>query len=125
MSKNQTEAKQLSRREMMIKTAGGLSATAVLGSSDRIFDPFSFTQQQKLKGRLKQSVCRWCYNKIPLDEFAKAASEMGIKGIDLIGPTDWPTVKKYGLVPTMTTGAGTIPDACNRKDLHDKLEKEF
>jgi hypothetical protein len=48
------------------------------------------------------------------------------QGIDLLNnPADWPIVKKYGLIPTMTSGAGTIPDACNRKDLHDKLEKEF
>lgn len=81
--------------------------------------------QTKIEGRLRQSVCRWCYNRIPLDEFAKAVSEMGIVGIDLIGPADWPTVKKYGLTPTMTSGAGNIIDGCNRPDLHDKLEKEF
>jgi hydroxypyruvate isomerase len=57
---------------------------------------------------------------------AKAGAEIGLKGIDLLtDPNDWPVVKKYGLIPTMVSGAGTIPDACNRKDLHDKLEKEF
>src|SRR5262245_50984094 len=62
----------------------------------------------------------------PLEDLAKFASEIGLKGIDLLNdPNDWPIVKKYGLIPTMTSGAGTIPDACNRKDLHDKLEKEF
>ncbi|HEX9003818.1 MAG TPA: hydroxypyruvate isomerase, partial [Blastocatellia bacterium] len=81
---------------------------------------------QKVSGRLKQSVCRWCYNKIPLEEFAQAVSEMGLKGIDLLNnPAEWPIVKKYGLIPTMTSGAGSIPDACNRKDLHDKLLKDF
>jgi hydroxypyruvate isomerase len=75
---------------------------------------------------LKQSACRWCYRDIPLENLAKAAAEIGLKGIDLLNdPNDWPVVKKYGLIPTMTSGAGTIPDACNRKDLHDKLEKEF
>ncbi len=114
--KKQNNISQYSRREMLSSTLMGAGA-AFIGMS-----PFG---QTKLDGRLKQSVCRWCYNRIPLDDFAKAVSGMGIVGIDLIGPADWPTVKKYGLTPTMTAGAGTIPDGCNRPDLHDKLEKEF
>ena len=106
---------------MLTQTAAGLGAMALSG----MLNP-SLAASQKVGGRLKQSVCRWCYNKIPLDEFAKAVSEMGLKGIDLLtDPNDWPTAKKYGLIPTMVTGAGNIPDACNRKDLHDKLFKDF
>jgi hydroxypyruvate isomerase len=50
---------------------------------------------------------------------------MGLSGIDLINHDEWPTVQKYGLVPAMTPGAGTIKDAWNRKEDHDKLEKEM
>ena len=32
---------------------------------------------------------------------------------------------KYGLVPSMTPGAGTIPDGWNRLENHDKLVKEM
>jgi len=115
---------------MLAKTMTGFSATvAVIALSEPGFaHSFCSLAQEKLqlKGRLKQSVCRWCYNKIPLEDFAKAVSEMGLKGIDLLNnPAEWPIVKKYGLIPTMTSGAGTIPDACNRKDLHDKLEMQF
>ena len=112
---------KITRRSMLAKTVVGLGATTLLGSTD-----FVLGAPQKVGGRLKQSVCRWCYGKIPLDDFAKAVAEMGLKGIDLLtNPDDWPIAKKYGLVPTMVTGAGNIPDACNRKDLHDKLEKDF
>ena len=112
---------KISRRSMLTQTAIGASTTALMGIL-----PSSLAASQKVGGRLKQSVCRWCYNKIPLEEFAKAVSEMGIKGIDLLNdPKDWPIAKKYGLIPTMVTGAGNIPDACNRKDLHDKLLKDF
>src|SRR4030095_5325486 len=40
------------------------------------------------------------------------------------GPADWPMLKKYGLTPTMYPPGpgGNIPDALNRKDLHEKLE---
>jgi len=78
-----------------------------------------------LKGRLKQSVSRWCYEKYTLDDLCKAAARIGLKGIDLIDSKDWPAVQKYGLVPSMTPGAGTIPDALNRKENHARLESEF
>jgi len=120
----------LTRRQMITKTFTGILATTAivsLSEPSHAAEAFeSYWISNPLKGRLKQSVCRWCYNKIPLEDFAKAVSEMGLKGIDLLNnPADWPIVKKYGLIPTMTSGAGTIPDACNRKDLHDQLEKQF
>jgi hydroxypyruvate isomerase len=126
--KNEIQAQTLSRRAMLLKTASGLGVVPLLALSDPGYaNPlWQGESGAKLKGRLKQSVCRWCYQKIPLEDFAKFASEIGLKGIDLLNdPNDWPVAKKYGLIPTMVSGAGTIPDACNRKDLHDKLEKEF
>jgi len=78
-----------------------------------------------LKGRLKQSVARWCYDKMSLDDLCQAAARIGLKGIDLVDSKDWPTVQKYGLVPAMTPGAGTIADALNRLENHDRLEREF
>jgi len=76
-------------------------------------------------GRLKQSAARWCYSKISLDDLCRQAAEMGLSGIDLVNSEDWPTLRKYGLVPAMTPGAGTIPVAWNRKENHERLEKEM
>ena len=76
-------------------------------------------------GRLKQSAARWCYAKIPLDDLCRQGAEMGLSGIDLVNADDWPTLRKYGLTPAMTPGAGTIPVAWNRKENHDRLEKEM
>jgi hydroxypyruvate isomerase len=78
-----------------------------------------------LKGRLKQSVCRWCYSKMSLDDLCQAAARIGLKGIDLVDYKEWPTVQKYGLVPSMTPGGGTIADALNRTENHARLEREF
>src|ERR1700693_149422 len=72
-------------------------------------------------GRLKQSVCRWCYSKISLDDLCQNAQRIGLKGIDLINAPDWPTAKKYGLVPSMVGGVAKIPDGFNRLDNHEKL----
>jgi len=76
-------------------------------------------------GRLKQSVARWCFARTPLEDLCRQAAEMGIAGIDLVDPPDWPTVRKYGLTPAMTTGAGTIPSGWNRKENHDRLEQQM
>ncbi len=76
-------------------------------------------------GRIKQSVSRWCYQKYSLDDLCKESVRIGLKGIDLIGSDEWPIVQKYGLVPSMTPGAGKIPDGFNRKENHDALVKEM
>jgi hydroxypyruvate isomerase len=128
MPNNEIQVKTVSRRAMLLKTAGALGAASLVALSDSSHaNPlWQEASGAKLKGRLKQSACRWCYRDIPLENLAKAGAEIGLKGIDLLNdPNDWPVIKKYGLIPTMVSGAGTIPDACNRKDLHDKLEKEF
>jgi hydroxypyruvate isomerase len=52
-------------------------------------------------GRLKQSVSRWPYGKIPLPEFVKAAKGIGLAGIDLLQPNEWDIVRDGGLVCSM------------------------
>jgi hydroxypyruvate isomerase len=76
------------------------------------------------KGRLKQGVTRGVFTRgAPLEESCREAARLGIKGFDLIGPADWPTLKKYGLVPSMYPGGpgGTIAVALNRKENHERL----
>src|SRR4051812_9428484 len=76
-------------------------------------------------GRLKQSAARWCYNKIPMEDFCRQAAALGLSGVDLVEPADWPVIRKYGLVPAVTTGAGRIPDGWNRTESHERLEAEM
>ncbi len=76
-------------------------------------------------GRLKQSAARWCYGKIPLDDLCRQAAEFGLSGLDLVEPADWPTIRKYGLVPTITSGKARIPDGWNRTESHERLETEI
>jgi hydroxypyruvate isomerase len=57
--------------------------------------------ERVLAGRLKQSVSRWPYSKIPLPEFSKAAAAMGLKAIDLLQPNEWDIVREHGLVSSM------------------------
>ncbi len=68
------------------------------------------------KGRIKQGVTRGVFaREMSLEDCCREAARLGIKGFDLLGPADWPTIKKYGLTPSMYLGpAGNIPDALNR-----------
>jgi hydroxypyruvate isomerase len=78
------------------------------------------------KGRLKQCVTKGVFApNTPLEEMARQAARLGCKGFDLIGPEDWPLLKKYGLIPTMYPPGpgGTIRDALNRTENHERLEK--
>jgi len=87
------------------------------------------TSSQKnapLKGNINHAVCRWCYNSIPLEDLCKSAKEIGIKGIDLVGPADWPTLKKYGLYSSMCNGAEiNLVDGWNDKKFHAQLIKNY
>ena len=80
-----------------------------------------------LKGRLKQSVCRWCYAKIPLRDFFKAVADMGLPAVDLLGEADWAIAAEYGLICSMgqIKGTGTIPDALNVRANHDAIVQNF
>jgi hydroxypyruvate isomerase len=75
------------------------------------------------KGRIKQGVTRGVFGRgASLEDSCREAARLGIKGFDLMGPNDWPTLKKYGLVPSMYSGpGGTIASALNRKENHEKL----
>src|SRR5438045_542472 len=80
------------------------------------------------KGRLKQCVTRGVFGRgMNFEDSCREAAKLGCKGYDLIGPADWPTLKKYGLLPTMYPSGpgGTIPNALNRKENHDALEKSL
>jgi hydroxypyruvate isomerase len=74
-------------------------------------------------GRLKQSACRWCYGKIPLEDLCAAAKEMGLVGIDLLGPGDFETVKKYGLICTMVNSHPLSDGLCDEQFHAMAIEK--
>jgi hydroxypyruvate isomerase len=90
----------------------------------------SFTTDEEkptaLKGNINHAVCRWCYNSIPLDELCKSAKEIGIKGIDLVGPKEWPTLQQYGLYSSMCNGAElNLVDGFNDTQFHAKLIQNY
>src|SRR5258707_15204638 len=98
---------------------------AALGSAARLFAADE-TKPIVRKGKLKQCVTGGVFgrNMPSLEDRCREAAKLGAKGFDLVGPKDWPTLKKYGLLPTMVPGGGgTIPDALNRLENHAAIEK--
>jgi hydroxypyruvate isomerase len=73
------------------------------------------------KGRLKQSVTRGCFGKMPFPEMCRQAARLGLKGIDLVGPQDFATLKENGLLPTMVPSASSIRDGINRTEYHPRI----
>jgi len=79
-----------------------------------------------LKGNIQHAVCRWCFNDLSVEQLCMAANEIGIKGIDLVGPKDWPTLKKYHLVSSMCNGAEiSLTQGWNDKQYHPTLIKNY
>ena len=108
----------VSRRGLLKGVAGGAAMAAVGAAAG---GPLAGRARgAQLKGRIRQSVSRWCFGKVPMEEFCKACRDMGIGGIDLIGPGDWPLMKKYGLVGTCTPGGTGINKGLNDRANHEK-----
>ncbi len=75
------------------------------------------------RGRLNQSMCKWCYDKeLSLEELCVHAKRMGLVGIDLLGPKDFDTLKKHGLVCTMVTSHKLTDGLCEPKYWDEALE---
>ena len=52
-----------------------------------------------MKGRIKQSMVVWCYEKYwDLEAMCGVAKQLGVQSIELVQPEGWPTLKKHGLI---------------------------
>ncbi len=99
--------------------SGGVAAAAAPGPQA---SPAAGAGRVVTKGRLKQSVSRWCYQRIPMPDFCRAVAEMGLTAIDLLQPDEWAQLEPYGLVCSMGyAAAGQIPKGLNDKANHDAI----
>ena len=68
------------------------------------------------KGRIKQSVCYWCFEKLGLETLAGKAAAMGVKSIELVPPADWPLLKRHGLICALTASHSFLEGWCHREN---------
>lgn len=114
-------------RRNSLKKIGGTVALSLIGTSmsQRIYAAENILPEP-LKGQINHSVCRWCYNDIPFEDLCKAAKDIGIPSIELVGPEEWPILKKYGLTSALPWGAGLgIEKGFNNPELHAELIKSY
>ena len=99
------------------------SSGAAAGSSQRSPLEAAVIPARGAASAIKQSVCRWCFNDMSLDELAANAKRIGLHSVELIGPTDFATIKQHGLMCAMVSqaGPGGIPKGWNRVDNHGWL----
>jgi hydroxypyruvate isomerase len=112
----------ISRRTMLKAVATEVTAVSLASS-------LSFAkedQPMQRKGRIRQSVSRWCYKQIPLEELCVKGAQMGLKAVDLLNEEEWEVPRRYGLICSMGYGGGgDIPNALNRVENHAKIEEAF
>jgi hydroxypyruvate isomerase len=103
--------------------------TAVSGVTVVSIPSMSWPQQDtpvRRKGQIKQSVSRWCYQKIPLEDLCAYAAQIGLKGVDLLKPDEYEIPARHGLVCSMAYAeGGEIGNAMNRVENHAKIEEGF
>jgi hydroxypyruvate isomerase len=115
---NMADAAEFDRRNAL--KAAAVGAAAVLSEP---LGRLGAAEAVKVSGKIKQSVCQWCYKDIPLEKLAKEASRLGYRSIELLTPNKVKVVKPFGLTCAMLSGACTIPDGFNEPSNHDRLEK--
>jgi hydroxypyruvate isomerase len=76
------------------------------------------------KGNIKQSVCRWCYSRIPIEKLAAATKKMGYQSIELLLPEELAPVKAAGL-SCAVIGRPSIDKGLNRKENHERIHKQL
>lgn len=113
----------MDRRTAIKNAALGIGAVSITPISRR---ENSEVMNDKLKGNVNHSVCRWCYGSIELDPFCEGVKELGIPSIEIVAPEDWKTLQKYGLTCALgTLSKASLTDGFNEVKNHAKLEKAY
>ncbi|KLT65905.1 hydroxypyruvate isomerase family protein [Pedobacter sp. BMA] len=117
----------LNRRNALKNIIAGTAAIGVSsGLTALAAEQPDVNKTEALKGNINHAVCRWCFSTLDVETLCTEAKNIGIKGIDLVGPKDWPILKKHGLVSTMCNGAEiNLVDGFNDKQFHETLIKNY
>lgn len=120
----QSKLTQMSRRDMLRNTAGisaaMLASIGLPGDLRSHAMPASYLPAVQ-NDRIKQVIVSWTFqyfgNEWSMEELCQAASDLGTKGIELVGPEAFPTVQKYDLSVAVATNG--MPDPPFEKGLNN------
>jgi hydroxypyruvate isomerase len=110
-------------------TRRDLLKTVVSGATAAALPSVSWAQGSaaiKRRSNIRQSVSRWCYQKMPIEQLCEYAVQIGLQGIDLLNPDEFEVPPRFGLVCSMGyAGGGEIGSAMNRVENHARIEDGF
>jgi len=116
----------LSRRSALGQLAGASAVAGLAASLQGRLAAAEAAGSGQLKGRVNHSVCKWCYDKVPLEDLCRAGKEMGLSSVELLEVKDFDTLKRHGLICAMVSGVpGGITKGFNRLEHHDRIEAFF
>ena len=119
----------MKRRQFINKaaaTAAGMASIPLVAQSSSSKKIAADTHEKpaafSLKNNIKHGVCHWCYGDIPLETFLLEIKKMGITAVDLMGPKEWPLLKKHGIHSSMCNGAEiSLTKGWNDPQYHQEL----
>jgi hydroxypyruvate isomerase len=112
----------LTRRSALDRMARSAVVFTAAVSLEKRLEAADAAAGAQLKGRINHSVCKWCYDKVSLENLCVAGKEMGLSSIELLESKDFDTLKKHGLTCAMVSGVpGGIASGLNRLENHDKI----
>ncbi len=114
----------LTRRQVIKGVAGVLAGGGGLAAAPQLESTESAVERVITKGRIRQSVGRWCFKSIPLHTLARTAAGMGLKSIELVPPEDWSVLREHGLICAMTP-SHSLFDGLNRIENHPKCTDQI
>ena len=107
-------------RRGVIRGVAGAVASAALGVPVAAVSQGTATQPRR--GRIHQSVSRWCFKEWPLPVLCEHARALGLVGVDLLKPEEYAIPAQYGLRCTMGyAGGGEIDHGLNQTANHDAI----
>jgi hydroxypyruvate isomerase len=126
----------MTRRSALRTLAGSTVTVATATAFSRRLHAADAAAAPTLKGNIHHSVSAWCYGslytagknqaaKMTFEDFCRECARMGLESVELLGPAEWPAVKKAGLICAMCNGPDSIPYGWNRMEQHDDLVSKF
>lgn len=112
---------QLSRRAVL----GSLAGTAAVASLGKGLLANAEESVPPLKGNINHSVSRWCFGKVEFADLCAFCKKIGIKSVELLGPSEFPVIKQFGLTCAMVSSGTSIPKGFNKLENHDELVAKY
>jgi hydroxypyruvate isomerase len=111
-------SRNLIHRRSALQTLGAGAALGLAGANALARDE----DAPRIRGNIRQSVCRWCYGRIPLEKLAEGVKKIGYQSIELLSPQEYLKIKPFGLTCALLGGADIV-NGLNRTENHPKIEK--